>query len=75
MLSQAYHDAAKSRSLWVEVVPMAEKSKSHALGSKEPWVDGFNLSMVVHGVPIYHPNLAGHTAVAELLYQRMTEEG
>lgn len=71
LLSQAYYNAAKARS-WVEVLPVAERSKAHALGSKEPWVDGFTLSMVVRGVPTYHPNLAGHTAIAEMLYQRVT---
>ena len=73
LLSQAYHDAAEGRS-WVEVVPVAERSSEHALRSKEAWVDGFNLSMVVRGVPTYHPNPAGHTAVAEMLYQCITSE-
>lgn len=73
LLSQAYHDAAEGRS-WAEVVPVAEKSRGHALGAKEAWVDGFDLSMVVRGVPTYHPNLAGHTAVAEMLYQRVIAE-
>lgn len=71
LLSQAYHNAAKGRA-WLEVVPVAEASKGHALGSKEPWVDSFNVSMAARGVPTYHPNLAGHTAVAEMLYRRIT---
>lgn len=73
MLSDAYKEAAKDR-LWCEVVPVAEKSRKHALGSKEAWVDGFNLSMLVLGQPTYHPNLAGHTAVADMLYQRIVVE-
>ena len=71
LLSRAYAEAAKDRS-WVEVIAGAERSRGHALGSKEPWVDGFNLSMAVQGRPTYHPNLAGHTAVAEMLHQRIT---
>ena len=70
LLSDAYREAAKGRS-WCEVVPVAERSRRHALGSKEVWVGGFNLSMLVLGQPTYHPNLAGHTAVAEMLYQRI----
>lgn len=74
LLSQAYRNAAKGRA-WVEVVPVAEASKWHALGSKEQWVNGFDLSMVMRGVPTYHPNLDGHRAVAEMLYRRIKEDG
>ena len=70
LLSQAYNKAAKGCQ-WTEVVPVAENSRGHALGSKEPWVDGFNLSLVAHGQPTYHPNAAGHTAIAEMLHQRV----
>lgn len=73
LLSQSYNEAANGRS-WAEVVPVAERSRGHALSSKEPWVEGFNLSMLVLGRPTYHPNLAGHTAIAEMLYQLITAE-
>ena len=74
LLSQAYHDAAEARS-WAEVVPMADLSREHALGSAEPWIDGFSLSRLVIGPAPYHPNLAGHTAVAEILHQKVLSDG
>ena len=72
LLGQAYADAAKSRS-WAELVDIAEMSKGHALGSPEPWVNGFNLSKMMHGPSPYHPNLPGHTAIAETLYLHILE--
>jgi hypothetical protein len=36
LLAQAYVDAAEDRSRWVEVVPVADVSREHGLGSEEP---------------------------------------
>lgn len=72
MLSTAYNDAAKSRS-FAEIIPVARSSNEHALGSRVPWVEGFNLSMLMRGVAPYHPNLAGHTAIAEMLRERVSQ--
>ena len=73
LLSQAYQDAAKART-WAELVPVAELSRAHGVGSDEPWVEGFSLSMLWRGQAPYHPNLAGHTAVADILYRQIAAE-
>lgn len=70
-LSKAYHNAANAGE-WAEVVPIATVSQAHALGSREPWVQGFTLSMLTYGPAPYHPNLAGHTAIAEMLKERIS---
>lgn len=70
LLAQAYIEAAKARH-WVETTPVATSSRGHGLGSAEPWVEGFNLSMLTRGPAPYHPNLVGHTAVAEMLYAQI----
>lgn len=70
VLSRAYNESAKDKP-WATVVPVGEKSKGHALGSPVPWVDGFNCSMLMRGAPMFHPNLAGHTAIAAMLYDRI----
>ena len=72
LLAQAYTNAAKARS-WAILVPVADESRKHALGSEVPWMNGFTIAaMLWSGAAPYHPNLAGHTAVAEMLYERVT---
>ena len=73
LLSDAYSGASKVRA-FAEVVPVARASRDHDLGSSVPWVNGFNMSMVLHGPAPYHPNLAGHTAIAEMLYRRIRNQ-
>ncbi|KAJ5833350.1 hypothetical protein N7474_001661 [Penicillium riverlandense] len=70
-LQNAYFIAAKSRGDWCERVPVHELSLGHALGSKEPWVGGFDLSSVIRRGPILHPNLDGMKAVADILLARV----
>ena len=70
MLAQAYVDAAEARS-FSEVVAIAELSRDHGLGSEEPWIRGFSVDMMLYGPATYHPNLAGHTAVAGTLYRQI----
>lgn len=69
LLARANEEVAARFSGWVEVIPVAKASKDHALGSPTPWVNGFSTG--VSGPASYHPNLAGHTAVAELLYEQI----
>ncbi|KAK5170268.1 uncharacterized protein LTR77_004854 [Saxophila tyrrhenica] len=71
-LAHSYVDVEKSRSAWVEVVPVAGVSREHGLGSAEPWVRGFSVDMLAHGPAPLHPNLAGHTAVADMLYRQIS---
>lgn len=72
-LQKAYSETAERRAEWCELVPVHELSLSHALGSQEPWIGGFQLSSLVRRdkEPILHPNLEGMKAVAEILYPRV----
>lgn len=74
MLAQTYYDAAKGRS-WAEVVPVAKSSRTHALGSEQPWVRGFPPDIEKHtnGPSPYHPTFLGHTAVAKIIYRQIAE--
>ncbi|KAK5113042.1 hypothetical protein LTR85_011064 [Meristemomyces frigidus] len=71
LLDRAYEAAAEARPDFTELVPAASLSEGHEVGTSEPWVLGFDLSMLWKGVAPYHPNLAGHTAIAEELYRRI----
>lgn len=55
----------------VDVIAMSKESEGHELGTTEPWVTGFAFSMYWRGLAPYHPTLEEHTAVANLLYQRI----
>jgi hypothetical protein len=68
LLQRAYVAVAGSRSDWCERVPIHELSQGHALGSKEPWVGGFD------GGPLLHPNLEGMKAVADVLFERIRKD-
>ncbi|KAJ5294718.1 hypothetical protein PENANT_c014G07637 [Penicillium antarcticum] len=68
LLQHAYSAAAESRRDWCERVPIHELSLGHALGSKEPWVGGFD------GGPLLHPNLAGMKAIADVLFERIRND-
>ncbi|KAJ5777355.1 hypothetical protein N7520_000601 [Penicillium odoratum] len=65
-LQQAYAVAVATRSDWCERVPIHECSLEHALGSQEPWVNGFSHSLIREGA-VLHPNLNGMKAVAGIL--------
>ena len=68
-LGRAYGEAGELRG--VEVVGMAGLSEGHALGSEEPWVEGFTKEMLMGGGTPFHPNAQGHRAVAEELVRRV----
>ncbi|WPH05037.1 SGNH hydrolase-type esterase domain-containing protein [Acrodontium crateriforme] len=72
-LAQANEDAARQRD-GVEVVPVAEASRDHAIGSEVPWVDGLRRGPQWRNFIPYHPNLAGHTAVAEMLFDMISKQ-
>lgn len=71
VLKAAYGAAASARP-GVKLVPISEQSRGHEVGTPEPWVSGFSVDMLIgmmsNGVGPYHPNLAGHEAVAKALY-------
>ncbi|ELR03288.1 hypothetical protein VC83_07294 [Pseudogymnoascus destructans] len=66
-LEKAYQLAAKARP-GVKLVSVGERSREHAVGSKEPWVSG-NV-----GTFGFHPNLEGMQAVADMVYQELKSE-
>ena len=70
-LSMAYWGAKEMRGEGVEVVGVAEMSGGHALGSGEPWMTGYTKEMLMSGGAPFHPNAAGHRAVAEELVRRV----
>jgi lysophospholipase L1-like esterase len=73
ILAEAYENAVQRRP-GVELVPMSKESQGHEIGTAEPWMAGFALSMLWLGVMPYHPNLAGHKAVTDSLYRRITSD-
>jgi lysophospholipase L1-like esterase len=70
-LARAYREAADKSPASVEVVPVSDLSEGHALGSKEPWMTGYTAELLMRGGAPYHPNAAGHRAVADELLRRV----
>lgn len=67
LLQELYAKAAEGSDN-VHVVPLADKSKQHALGAQQPWVsDGSFWNFRSHGA--YHPNATGMQAASEILFQ------
>jgi lysophospholipase L1-like esterase len=73
-LQRVYAGAAEHRE-GVRLIPIAEKSMGHGLGSDEPWVTGFSLGMLTGGETAFHPNEKGMQAVAEIIYEDMNGAG
>lgn len=71
-LQRAYREAAAQRE-GVELVGIAEMSEGHALGSKQPWMTGYTAELLMKGGAPYHPNAAGHKAVAQELVRRVKD--
>ncbi|KAJ5380514.1 uncharacterized protein N7496_002942 [Penicillium cataractarum] len=66
-LQSAYEIIALTRSEWCTRVPMHTISQTHALGSEEPWVEGFSMQLLFQRGPMFHPNLRGMESVASHL--------
>ncbi|KAH8880276.1 SGNH hydrolase [Thozetella sp. PMI_491] len=72
-LSSAYQRAAEARPGTLLLEP-GDWCRGHAVGSEEPWVEGYAASMLMgFGTLPYHPNAAGHRGVAEELARRLNE--
>lgn len=69
-VQSAYRLAAEARPE-VELVPIANLSREHALGSQEPWAEGFSFGVVLRRKAPFHPNAAGMRNVADRLYERL----
>lgn len=65
---------APERLPWCVLVPVAEPSRGHGLGARNPWVEGFSWRLLYSG-GAYHPNAEGMRAVAEILYWKLFELG
>ncbi|KAI4720868.1 SGNH hydrolase [Aureobasidium sp. EXF-10727] len=70
-LQSATRTVVEARSEWCKLIPMAELSKDHAIGSAEPWVFGCTAMEQLMGKTWYHPNGEGMKAVADVLYERI----
>ncbi|KAK5729054.1 hypothetical protein LTR15_002195 [Elasticomyces elasticus] len=70
VLNAGYAQAAAARP-GVDLVPVGKASEGHEVGIADTWMFGFGLTMPYYGQVPYHPNLAGHTAVADMLYERI----
>ncbi len=70
-LQRATAKAADARKEWCECAHVHHLSREHGIGSNEPWVEGFGLGMLVRGIAPFHPNAAGHRAVAGMLEEKL----
>ena len=70
LLDQAYERAVEARPEFTKLIPVGKMSEGHEVGTTTPWMEGFTVAMLLRGQVPYHPNLAGHTAVAEALYRQ-----
>ncbi|KAI7222724.1 hypothetical protein KC333_g940 [Hortaea werneckii] len=71
LLDRAYEQAAALRADFVELVPVASLSEGHEVGSAEPWISEFTWK---NGMIQFHPNIAGHTAIAKHLESVLRNE-
>lgn len=71
-LQNGYRLAVEARPA-CKLIPVAEASWEHDIGSEEPWVEGFSLKMVLTGKIPFHPNQKGMEAVADILYLELKD--
>lgn len=69
-LKKAYRLASEARS-GCKVIPVADASEDHCIGLQEPWVNGFSIGMLLFKKALYHPNVHGMDAVADILYEEL----
>jgi lysophospholipase L1-like esterase len=67
LLASAFADAATLSS--AELVRVSAISEGHAVGSEEAWMVGF--APRFSGIPAFHPNAAGHEAVARAIKEHL----
>lgn len=74
MLQRVFTKAADGEDrCWV--LPVAENSLNHGVGSTEPWVTGHGWGLLYGGATPWHPNAMGMQAVAELLHAHLLDQG
>lgn len=67
-LANANYDAAKGRS-WVTVIPVAERSRDHGLGSQRPWIT------TLDDAAPFHPDYEAHREISKMLYRQIEGQG
>lgn len=72
-LQTAYRLAAEARP-GCKVIPVAERSQDHGLGSAEPWVEGFGIGMLLARKAPFHPNARGMEAVSGMIYEELKDD-
>ena len=73
-IRKAYKLAAEARPDRCTIIPVAEYSWEHGVGSEEPWVDGGSVDDVLAGRVTYHPNARGMKAVADLIFENLKKK-
>jgi lysophospholipase L1-like esterase len=70
-LAAAFAKAAATTG--ADLVAASAASRDHAIGSPEPWTNGFNLRPpgLLRGFVPYHPNAEGMRAVADLILETL----
>ena len=78
MLQRVYMEATKDQDR-CSVLPVADVSLQHGVGSKEPWVTGHGWEIILGGSVPWHPSALGMEKVADLLHRHIdrlvTERG
>ena len=69
-LQRANKLAAEARSE-CKVIPVADLSQDHGLGSDEPWVEGFSIGLLWARKAPFHPNARGMEAVSDMIYEEL----
>jgi lysophospholipase L1-like esterase len=67
VLRGCYVEAQRRRGDICELVDVIEESKAHGIGSKEPWMAGWELGMLWSGQAAFHPTYKGHEYIAKRL--------
>lgn len=73
MLRRVYAKAAEGQDR-CRVLPVAESSFRHGVGSQEPWVTGHGWGMLFVGSTPWHPNAQGMEEVAKMLYTHLNDK-
>lgn len=73
MLQRVYAEAAQGQDRCT-VLPVAEYSLGHGVGSQEPWVTGHGWGFLFGGPMPWHPNALGMEEVATMLYKHLNDQ-
>ena len=66
--------ASAAQEAGAEFVDPTDAFRGHGIGSSDPWINDLNLGgpgMMAHDPSSFHPNAAGHAALAQLIQQQL----